>query len=303
MWMMDGSSGMDLRAPAKLNLYLAVLGRRPDGYHEIETLFERIDLADELTLTERPGGISLTCDDPMLPTGPGNLAYDAAALLQRESGCRRGVAITLRKRIPLAAGLGGGSSDAATALLGVTRLWGLELRPERLLALAGELGSDVPFFMHQVAFAIGRGRGERCAPLPARRPLAHVLVCPPILLSTQEIYQSSRFALTASRPSISIVAHALNNGSVDELATGLWNDLEPEAIRRCPSITAIQSHLRALGCVAVRLSGSGPAVFGLCRDLAHAQGVRERVRSVCDPTCQVLVVQTDGLPVDLPATS
>jgi 4-diphosphocytidyl-2-C-methyl-D-erythritol kinase len=274
---------MRLLAPAKLNLYLRVLGKRPDGYHELETLFERVDLADELTVDPQPDGLTLTCSDPTLSCGEDNLVLRAARLLGEETGTSRGARMRLLKRIPVAAGLGGGSSDAAAALLGLNRLWGLRLPADRLRDLAARLGSDVAFFLTGAAFAIGRGRGEQCEPLPADVRLAHVLVVPPVRLSTSEVYAGAQFDLTARRPSITMMAHALRNGSLGELADGLWNDLEPEAIRRCPLISHIQLCLRELGCVGSRVSGSGPSVFGLCRDLAHAQDVARRLSAAQGP--------------------
>ncbi|MBI3320045.1 MAG: 4-(cytidine 5'-diphospho)-2-C-methyl-D-erythritol kinase, partial [Candidatus Omnitrophica bacterium] len=205
---------LHLRAPAKLNLYLRILGRRPDGYHEMETLFERIDLADELTFSPHSHGITLTCDEPSLDCGPENLITKAASLLQRTCGMTKGAAIHLRKRVPIAGGLGGGSSDAATTLIGLTRLWDLRMSPERLRQLAAELGSDVPFFLQPAAFAIGRGRGEVCEPLSGSLPeLWQVLVAPPAQLSTKTVYEGFDRAgnagegLTERGASISMCVH------------------------------------------------------------------------------------------------
>lgn len=282
-----------LLAPAKINLYLRVLGKRPDGYHEIETLFERIDLADELTF--EPGeGLTLTCDDPALSCGEENLILRAARRLQQHAGASPGARVHLTKRIPVAAGLGGGSSDAAAALQGLNALWQLGLSDELLARLGAELGSDVPFFLQPAPFAIGRGRGELCEPVPVRTALCHVLVCPPEQLSTQEVYQGAQFSLTASKPSITMLLHALSNGSLGELAAGLWNDLEPEAIRRCPRIALIQNRLRSFDCLGVRVSGSGPSLHVLCRDLAHAQSLAGQVRTALSPLngTRVEVVRT-----------
>jgi 4-diphosphocytidyl-2-C-methyl-D-erythritol kinase len=278
-------------APAKLNLYLRVLGPRPDGYHEIETLFERIDLADELT-AEPADTLTLTCDDASLPCGPENLVLQAAEALRTASGTARGARLHLRKRIPVAAGLGGGSSDAAAALALLNDLWALGWGGERLAGVAAQVGSDVPFFLSPGPFAVGRGRGERCEPVAGSRPLAHVLVVPEARLSTADVYRGARFDLTSPKPSLSMVLHALRNGSLSELATGLWNDLQPEAIRRCPHCPVIQSSLRACGCLGTLVSGSGSAVFGLCRDRAHAQDIAARLRAQGQPAWRVEVVQT-----------
>ena len=285
------SGVLRLRAPAKLNLYLCVLRKRPDGYHEIETLFERIDLADALTFRLRLAGLTLTCTDPALSCGEDNLVLRAARLLQRAGGTAQGAEMHLVKRIPVAAGLGGGSSDAAAALLGLNRLWRLGLPRARLAALAASLGSDVAFFLQPQPFAIGKGRGERCRPVSGRR-LAHVLVVPRERLSTATVYGGLRFPLTPPAHSLTIFQHALRNGSLSELAEGLWNDLEPEAIRRCPVILTIHARLRQSGCLGVRLSGSGTAVFGLCRDVPHARAVARRLRPAA-PGWRIDVVQTD----------
>ena len=284
---------LHLRAPAKLNLYLRVLGKRPDGYHEIETLFERIDLADELTIEAHPDQLLLTCTDSTLSCGEDNLILKAARLLRQASGTIQGARLQLIKRIPIAAGLGGGSSDAAATLLGLNRLWKLGLEPSRLQELGASLGSDVPFFLADAPWAIGRGRGERCEPLPGGLSLAHVLVVPDARLSTREIYESEGFNLTAQAPSISMMGHAFSNGSLSELAKGLWNDLEPEAIRRCPAISRIQHQLRAFGCLGTRLSGSGPAVFGLCRDAAQARAIADALPAKADSSWRIAMVQTD----------
>ena len=266
-----------MRAHAKINLYLRVAGKRPDGYHELETLFERISLADEITFDPHPT-LSLDCNLPELSCGEDNLILKAARLLQKETSTNQGARIRLTKRIPIAAGLGGGSSDAATALIGLSRLWGLPIAQQALITLGAQLGSDVAFFLYNAAYAVGTGRGEICQPVAAGLKLAHVLVVPNIPLSTPEIFKSSRFDLTAPKPSIRIAQHALSNGSLSELASGLYNDLEPEAIRRCPVIGTIQTTLTQLGCLATRMSGSGPSVFGLCSNLEQAKQVAHALR-------------------------
>ena len=278
---------LKLLAPAKLNLSLRILGRRPDGFHELETLFERIDLADELTFSAQPE-LVLTCNEPSLPCGDTNLVMKAARLLQTAMGATQGAAIHLRKNIPIAAGLGGGSSDAAATLLGLNRFWGLRVEVAQLLELGAHLGSDVPFFVQPNPFTIGRGRGEQCEAIPGPLPvLWHVLVVPPAKLSTKEVYQGFDAAqsgcrqesqLTAATSPLMMMAHALRNGSLSELAKGLGNDLEPEAIRRCPVIHDILVRLRDSGCVGVQLSGSGPSVFGLCADEAQARGIARQIQ-------------------------
>jgi 4-diphosphocytidyl-2-C-methyl-D-erythritol kinase len=307
-------AALRLSAPAKLNLYLRVIGRRPDGYHELETLFERLDLSDELTFAPQPSGLALTCDDPGLSCGEDNLVMQAARLLQRACEVGRGAAIRLTKRIPIAAGLGGGSSDAATTLVGLNQLWNTRRSTAQLCELAAQVGSDVPFFLQPHPFAIGRGRGERCELLTGPLPtLWHVVVTPPVPLSTPEIYadwdarkspltlrvpsgsspERSRMDLTAQAPSITIGQHALRNGpALAGLAKGLWNDLEPAAIRRCPVIGDIRALLLEGACQGALTSGSGPSVFGLCQDRSHAEQVAHAIHRRGASAWAVHIVRT-----------
>jgi 4-diphosphocytidyl-2-C-methyl-D-erythritol kinase len=282
-----------VQAPAKLNLYLRVVGKRADGFHELETLFERIDLCDELQLELQPRQLQLTCSDPTLSCGEENLVLKAARALQQLTNTDQGAQLHLIKRIPIAAGLGGGSSDAAAALLGLNALWALGLDQQTLVKVAAQLGSDVPFFLWDVPFAVGRGRGEQGEPVTSEAQLAHILVTPDAQLATKEVYAGSRFDLTGTGASLSIALHALRNGSLGELVSGLRNDLAPEAIRRCPVIAAVQSLLRESGCLGVLLSGSGPSVFGLCRDLAHAHAVQAQVARRAPPAWRLSVVTTE----------
>src|SRR5215475_12635806 len=176
-------------APAKVNLFLEVLGKRPDGYHEIATLLVAVSLYDTLEFKEDPSGaVRLRCDVPELTTGPDNLVLKAAALLRQRTGCARGADVRLTKRVPLAAGLAGGSTDAAAALEGLNRLWRLGLSRDELARLGGELGSDVPFFFH-TPVAWCTGRGEIVTPLALGRPLDLVIAKPAVGLSTAEVYR------------------------------------------------------------------------------------------------------------------
>ena len=161
-----------------------------------------------------------------------------------------------------------------------------------MIRLGALVGADVPFFLSGTPFAIGRGRGECCEPVPSTATFSHVLVNPQARLRASDIYTEGQFTLTASSPSISMVLHALCNGSLGELAKGLYNVLEPEAIRRCPAIDEIKTHLRQSGCPGALSSGSGPTVFGLCRDAAHARQVAQRLRKHGSPQWAVRVVRT-----------
>lgn len=274
------AGGVEVLAPAKLNLFLEILGRRPDGYHEIESLMVAVDLYDTLTLADDPTGrITLSCDDPTLPTGGENLVVQAAERLREESGCTRGATIELRKAIPAQAGLAGGSSDAAATLAGLDRLWDLRTPSGHLDALAGAIGSDVAFFRHAPA-AVCRGRGERVEPLPVKGPLHFVLVCPPVGMSTADVY---RHLTPPERPRpIGPVVEALVEGRTADLGRSLFNRLQPVAETLAPPLERVRD---ALACVGPSLdghlmSGSGSAYFGLGRDLGAAHAAARHLASL-----------------------
>ena len=191
---------LTFRSHAKINLYLDVLDRRPDGFHNIETIFQTVSLADELTVAEAPSGVVLTCSRPDLDCGPGNLVCRAAALLLARTGCVRGARIHLEKHIPVAAGLAGGSGNAAATLDALNRLWKLGLTPAQLQAFGLELGSDVPYCL--VGGTQGAtGRGEQLVPLPPVPQTWCVLAHPPIQVSTAAVYHSPRLFRNTETPS------------------------------------------------------------------------------------------------------
>jgi 4-diphosphocytidyl-2-C-methyl-D-erythritol kinase len=274
-------SAVHVTAPAKINLYLEVLGKRPDGYHAIETVMLAVELIDELTLDADPSGhVSLTCDQPELSTGPDNLVLKAAHLLQQRTGCRRGASIRLTKRIPWAAGLGGGSSDAASALAGLNELWELGLSTDQLVLLGAELGSDVPFFFHPPA-ALCTGRGEVVKRAPVGMAFDIVLVKPPMGLSTAEVYRElGSHALRGNQnlvPTQSVgtqsVLEGLAEGNVEKLGQSLHNRLQAPAVKLCPIVAELLQRLRAAGVAGSLMSGSGSALFALCRDKREAERV------------------------------
>jgi 4-diphosphocytidyl-2-C-methyl-D-erythritol kinase len=266
------AGGLEVLAPAKLNLFLEVLGRRRDGYHDIESLMVAVDLHDTLTFADDPSGrITLRCDDPSLPTGPENLVVRAAESLKAAVGYDGGATIDLRKAIPAQAGLAGGSSDAAATLLALDRLWNLQTPPDRLDALAGEIGSDVAFFRH-VPAAVCRGRGERVEAVPLPGAFHFVLACPPVGLSTADVY---RHLTPPERPRpIGPMLEALAGGGSEALGRNLFNRLQPVAERLNSSLVRVREALANLGPSVIDghlMSGSGSAYFGLCRDLDAAR--------------------------------
>jgi 4-diphosphocytidyl-2-C-methyl-D-erythritol kinase len=265
------AGGVEVLAPAKLNLFLEVLGRRSDGYHEIESVMVAVNLYDTLTIRNDPSGeIRLGCNDPTLPVGNDNLVIRAADRLMAATGCRRGAQIELTKAIPAQAGLAGGSSDAAATLAGLHRVWDLKIRGSQLDALAAEVGSDVCFFNH-VPAAMCRGRGEQVEAVPLNHHYHFVLVCPAVGLSTADVYR--RVVPPNPPQSARPVLEALANGGPADLGPRLFNRLQPLAEALRPELIRVRTSLADLGPMldGSSMSGSGSAYFGLCRNLVAAE--------------------------------
>jgi 4-diphosphocytidyl-2-C-methyl-D-erythritol kinase len=273
------SETLILDAPAKLNLGLEVLGRREDGFHELATVFQEIDLVDRLSISPAEE-LSLEVQGLPAPDGDGNLVMQAARLLEQELGLGRGARMVLEKRIPAGAGLGGGSSDAASTLRGLNRLWDGGLDLENLSRLAMKLGSDVPYFLVG-GTALGLGRGEAVCPLPDLPALAVCLLCPEQELSTPEVYQRGQFPLTVVHKyniMSRFAQYALSGKGLDKLVR---NDLQQAATAMLPAIEEWCVALRKQGALAAALTGSGSAVYGLFLDAAAAGSAAE---SLCART-------------------
>ena len=277
-----------MSAPAKVNLSLAVHRRRPDGYHDISTLFLKISLADEICLTAQPRDIAVHCAHPDVPNDAGNLVYRAAAMLQPLAP-GQGVQIALRKTIPVAAGLGGGSSDAAATLLGLNTLWQLGLSLAELTPYAARLGADVPLFLFPTVAALGHGRGDELEPVACPTTLYLVLVNPPLAVSTAWVYQQLRFELTAPPKETTILRQCLESGDIEGLGAACFNDLEEVVSRHFPIVQDVKRALTQPGVYGVCMSGSGPTVYALCASLAVAHEIAATVRQrgwgvwVCRP--------------------
>jgi 4-diphosphocytidyl-2-C-methyl-D-erythritol kinase len=266
-----------LASPAKVNLGLRILGKRPDGYHAIETIFQMLDLCDWLTFQPHDAGtIRLTCHPPTLPTDQENLVVRAARLLQRVGYVSQGADIALEKHIPIAAGLGGGSSDAATTLLALNHLWNLHFPPAALHRLAARLGSDVPFFLDG-ATALATGRGEVLSPLPPLPPLAGLLVNPGFGISAGWAYGQFSGRSRATERSMAALVRALRAQDLTLLATVICNDLEPGVAAVYPVVRQMQAVLRTVGAIATFMSGSGPTVCGLFAHHADLQAAAAEV--------------------------
>jgi 4-diphosphocytidyl-2-C-methyl-D-erythritol kinase len=281
------SASAVIRAPAKLNLFFEVLSRRSDGFHEIETLMVAVNLYDTLYAWADPSGqLRLDCrwagaDSSsetlgVLPPEHENLAMRAVQLLRARSGVEAGIGLKLIKRIPSAAGMGGGSSDAAAALLAANQIWRLNWSRGKLAELSAELGSDAPFFLDGKA-AICRGRGERVEPVANLLPLHFVVVRPPEGLSTAEVYARCQVPLEPRRAAPLVAA--LKSGDTRRLKHFIYNRLQEPAESLSPWIARVRRELAAQDCLADQLTGSGSAYFGICRHARHAGRVARRLQA------------------------
>ncbi len=263
---------LTLLSPAKVNLYLKVINKRSDGFHNIETLFERISLFDDIRFKSNDSSsIRVVCDHRDVPSGRKNLVYQVAEALQNDFGIKAGVDIAITKRIPVAAGLGGGSSNAATTLLGLNKIWELNLSREQLVSYGRRLGSDVAFFLHDCPWALGTERGDQIQSLDIKTELWHVLVVPCIKMYSRKVYASLRLEpapsdmnmLTKKESNVSILLRNLQENNISETGRLLSNDLETAIVRLCPRLLTLKEKMKSLGSPGVIISGSGPCVFSL----------------------------------------
>jgi 4-diphosphocytidyl-2-C-methyl-D-erythritol kinase len=280
---------IEILAPAKINVFLEILGKRQDGFHELETVMSPVSIYDSLVLSPRTDSrlilnarwsreleTSLSARDRSLPPPEQNLVFRALAALREKAGCNRGVDVELIKRIPAQAGLGGASSDAAAALKAGNQLWRLGLTAHELAELAAGLGSDVSFFLGTRP-AVCRGRGERIEPLHALPPLAVVLVRPPEGLSTPAVYQ--RCQIPESPEDSARLIHSWRQGNLVELGRQLINRLQAAAAGLSEWMTRLQRAFADACCPGYLMTGSGSTWFGICHHARHARAVAARLRS------------------------
>ena len=268
---------MTVKSFAKINLGLEIVSRRPDGYHDIRTLFQTVSFADEIDLEPAPDGlIGLAGDDPSIAWDRTNLIHRAASLLQGEAGTARGARIAVRKKIPAGRGLGGGSSNAAATLLALNGLWRLGLGAGELARLARSLGADVPFFL-QGGLCLGEGIGDKLTPLADLAPLVCLFVFPPYPISTPTVYAGVDAFLT-SPAKVSKIVRFLESGDFGLLE----NDLERVIFRAHPELERWTSFFRERGALVSQVSGSGSAVYGLFPDTASAEAARRKLPGEAD---------------------
>ena len=282
--------GLRVECPAKLNLFLELHGKRPDGYHALETVMVTVGLFDTLDFRrESTDKVRLACfeagpptDDESppeesLPTDERNLVVQAANLLRKHAGITEGVNISLHKRIPAQAGLAGGSSDAAATLATLNRLWQLDLPREELQSLAAQLGSDIPFFLAESPFALCTGRGEIITPLKPVCRLWAVIVRPAVGLSTADVFRNCH--ISQSPRSAQPLIDRLVSGDHADLEQYLHNSLQESASQLCPALEELAHEYAACPDVVAQMSGSGTAWFGICRNRAHARRTAARLNA------------------------
>ncbi|POI18271.1 4-(cytidine 5'-diphospho)-2-C-methyl-D-erythritol kinase [Bacillus velezensis] len=277
------------KAPAKINLSLDVTSKRPDGYHEVEMIMTTIDLADRIELTELPENvIRVASHNRFVPDDQRNLAYQAAKLLKERFQVKKGVSIMITKVIPVAAGLAGGSSDAAATLRGLNRLWDLKLSVEELAELGAEIGSDVSFCVYG-GTALATGRGEKIRHISAPPHCWVVLAKPRIGVSTAEVYR--RLNLQQVRhPDVQAMIDAIEEKSFQKVCGQLGNVLESVTLSLHPEVAMIKNQMKRFGADAVLMSGSGPTVFGLVQYESKVQRIYNGLRGFCDQVYAVRMI-------------
>jgi 4-diphosphocytidyl-2-C-methyl-D-erythritol kinase len=286
---------LEKNSPGKVNLLLNILGKRPDGFHELETVLQPVNLCDRLTFERRGGAVELSCSDAALPVDSRNLVHRAATGFLQTAKISDGVRIHLEKKIPLAAGLGGGSGNAATTLLALNELFGQPLSAAKLGELAASLGSDVPFFLQNQP-ALATGRGEKIQPLdsfPALRGKAFLLIHPGFGIATPWAYQNlARFpeALNGRPGRAQKLIARLQTGDWRAAGAEFYNSLEAPALEKYPVLALFQEFLRAHGALAALMSGSGSTTFAIAENMAAAESLVEKFKSKFGQNCWTAVV-------------
>ncbi|MDY6825487.1 MAG: 4-(cytidine 5'-diphospho)-2-C-methyl-D-erythritol kinase [Thermodesulfobacteriota bacterium] len=282
---------MKILSPAKINLFLLVTGRRPDGYHTLHSLMAPVGLFDTLHVDFSANGLSVTCDHPDVPSGKANLAFRAAALFFEQAGLEKQAAITIDKKIPAAAGLGGGSSNAGTILSCFNTHFGHPFSPDRLMTMGAGLGADVPFFIRSRP-ALAGGVGEILESYERLPQLPVLLIHPHISLSTAGVYKSLKFTLTKPKKISNILSFTKH--TVFDVKQHLANDLEAVSVARYPEIRGIKKRLVDSGATGVLMSGSGPTVFGLFSDRRQAEAAHDQLTGKADEDIFLTTLLTDG---------
>ncbi|MBK1811452.1 4-(cytidine 5'-diphospho)-2-C-methyl-D-erythritol kinase [Clostridium sp. YIM B02505] len=276
---------MILKAYAKINIALDVIGKREDGYHLLRMIMQTIDLYDVVHINKElnSNDIIITCDNPFIPTDGRNLCYKAAKLFKEKYNISSGVKIDIIKKIPMSAGMAGGSTDAAAVIKGMNDIFEINATEEELLALGLQIGADVPYCM-KGGTALCEGIGEQIKPLKSFKNYILVVVKPPFGVSTKEVYGLLDVKRIYKHPRINNLIHEMNSGNIKFVAENMKNVLENVTIRKHPLIKGIKYSMINLGCLGTLMSGSGPTVFAFFEDMVKAQNcydkMKERYRDV-----------------------
>lgn len=269
---------IELKALAKINLGLDVLGKRENGYHDVRMIMQSIYLYDDVKIERKAApGIELSSNLFFLPTGDGNIAYKAAQMLMEEFGIEEGVRITLNKHIPVAAGMAGGSSNAAAVLFGMNRLFGLKLSRQELMERGVKLGADVPYCIMR-GTVLAEGIGEELKELSSMPKCTVLIAKPPISVSTKVVYETLDASEITQHPDIDGLMDALEKGSLQEVAAHMGNVLEDVTIPMHPEIAQIKQVMKDCGALNAMMSGSGPTVFGLFENKMAARKAQHMIR-------------------------
>lgn len=268
---------MQKKAYAKINPVLDVLRRREDGYHELRMIMQTVNIYDTLELVKSESGIRLTCDTGLLPCDDGNIVYRAARLMQETFSLKEGIEIHLTKKIPMAAGMAGGSADAAATLHGMNELFDLKLTTEKLCELGVKLGADVPYCILGGTM-LAEGIGEKLTALPPMPECRLVVAKPDFDVSTKYVYENLHANELKEHPDVDGMIAAIKAGDLQAVAAHMENVLETVTVRKYPQIAELKELMRSQGALNALMSGSGPSVFGLFTDVDEANSCAEEIR-------------------------
>ena len=276
------------KAAAKINLAIDVLRKRPDGYHDVIMIMQSVALYDILTVKVQKGDIRITSDSSKIPTDSTNIVYKAEEYLKLKYNVKKGALINIDKNIPVAAGLAGGSADAAAALKLLNKAWGLRLSRTELLEAGKRLGADVPFCM-QGGTALAEGLGEKLTSLPGIPDCYILLAKPSVSISTKEVYEGLAIDDIKVRPNIKAMLKYIEECNLEGIAGSMQNVLETVTIKKCPEIELLKTKLVEYGAMGSMMSGSGPTVFGIFKDMASAYNAYDNIKSM---VTEIFVVKT-----------
>ena len=268
---------MKIKAYAKINISLYIVGKREDGYHLLEMIMQSIDLYDEISIEKQKEDITITCDKQYVPVDERNLAYKAAKLFKEEYNITSGVSININKNIPVCAGLAGGSTDAAAVLKIMNKLFDINASEEKLMELGLKLGADVPYCISG-GTAICKGIGEEVTKLKPFKDKILVLVKPPFGVSTKVVYQEFKLDRVRNHPNTNLLINAIENDNLEEVCSNMKNLLENVTLRKHKVLINIKEEMKRYGSVGTMMSGSGPTVFAFFDDMLSAQRCFEKMK-------------------------